>query len=121
MAERRQQRVEHKRNEEKKRETSVDETAPATPPPEPKMELGEEVVVQCSATHRLEESRPIVSQGLALDDIVGMRDTVQFLISSLSKGHVFLCLKSGCPVPSSQSSLTTEHDLRHRPHFGSKC
>ena len=48
----------------------VDETAPATPPPEPKMELEEDVVVECLAPPRLEESRPIVRQRLALDDMV---------------------------------------------------
>ena len=73
MAER-QRRLEHKRNDEKKRETMVDETAPATPPPEPKMELKEEVVLECPATPWLEESRPIVRQRLALD-VVGMWDT----------------------------------------------
>ena len=47
----------------------VDETAPATPPPEPevKLELEADVVVECPATPRLEASRPTVRQGLALN------------------------------------------------------
>ena len=42
-------------------------SAPATPPPEPKVVLEADVVVECLATPRLEASRPIVRQGLALD------------------------------------------------------
>ena len=77
MAERRQRRLEQKRNDEKKRETMVDETAPATPLPEPKpkLELEADVVVECPAASRLEESRLIVRQGLALDSKVDMSDT----------------------------------------------
>ena len=48
MAQRRQRRLEHKRNDDK---TMVDETAPATPLPEPKpkVELEADVVVECVA------------------------------------------------------------------------
>ena len=85
MAERRQRRLEQKRNDDKKRKTMVDETAPATPlpEPEPKLELEADVVVECPATSRLEESRPIVRQGLALDGVVDMSDTAaQFLFQT---------------------------------------
>ena len=52
----------------------VDETAPATPPPEPevKLELEADVVVECPATPRLEASRPIdCAPGTCTQRLVG--------------------------------------------------
>ena len=85
MAECRQRRLEHKRNDEKKRKTMVDETAPATPPPEPepKLELEADVVVECPATPQLQETRSIVRHRRALHDMVDLSDSgAQFLFQT---------------------------------------
>ena len=85
MAECRQRRLEHKRNDEKKRKTMVDETAPGTPPPEPepKLELEEDVVVDGPATPQLQETRSIARQRRALHDMVDLSDSAaQFLFQT---------------------------------------